>query len=147
MQGVWVRYFVAELRSHMSQGTAKKNPKNNFTGWTYIKWKHWRPRSRWIWVGSPCIETEVMGSERPSAVLGPGSAVQASGGADGKAAIFLAHEKQDRVQGSYSCWREEGFLEGKGQRPERRPPNSTWLSIVVKATLFRFSTSLWAIVF
>ena len=54
-------------------------------------------------MGSPCIETEVMGSERPSAVLGPGSAVQASGGADGKAAIFLAHEKQDRVQGSYSC--------------------------------------------
>ena len=48
----------------MPQGTAKKKKKKtkkDFTGRTYIKWKHWRvTRSRWIWVGSPCIDTEVM---------------------------------------------------------------------------------------
>ena len=96
----------------------KKKKKKDLTGWTYIKWKHGRmTRSRWIWVGSRCIKREVMGSELPvSAVLGPGSAVQASGGADGKAAVFLAHEQKDRVQGNHSCWRGGGFLEGKGQR-------------------------------
>ena len=52
-------------------------------------------------------------SEGPST----GSVVQASGGAGGKAAIFLAHEKRRSSTGQLQLPKGgDGFLEGKGQR-------------------------------